>query len=120
MCYIYPNADPVGKISPGQMPRKLRAKLERTEIPDQPTHVDAQEELLRMLSEEFAKAMDKEILEGIFQMNFDENVALLERMYPGQNPHDALRGIGLGDIDLKKEHSLLQKIRSARIDSITD
>ncbi len=82
--------------------------------------MDAQEELSRMLSEEIAKAIDKELFEGVFQMTFDDNVALLERMYPGQNPHDALRGIGLGDIDLKKEHSLLQKIRSARIDSITD
>jgi len=100
------------------MQTKLVPRLQRVDISDFPIHVDAQEELSRMLSEELAKALDKELLEGFFQMNFEENVALIESMYPGQNPYDAIRGIGLGDVDLKMELSLREKIRAARMNSI--
>lgn len=95
----------------------LHAQVGRV-VADPPKGLDAQEELSRMLSEEIAKAIDNMVLKGLLQTRFEENVALLERMFPGQNPHDALRGIGLGDVDLKREQSLLQRIRSARIDSI--
>jgi len=102
------------------MPRKLRAKLERTEIPDPPRGIDYAEELSRILNEEFAKAVDNQIIEELFQISYNDNVALLEKMYPGQDPQDALTAIGLGDVDLKREYSLREKIRAAKINSIID
>jgi hypothetical protein len=102
------------------MPKKMRVKLERTDIPDLPVGIDYAEELSRKLSEEMAKALDNQIIEELFQINYNDNVALLEKMYPGQNPHDALRSIGLGDVDLHKEYSLHEKIRTAKINSITE
>ncbi len=120
MRYIYLNKARTAKNINPPMPKKVKARLERVEISDLPTHVDAEAEISRILNEEFAKSIDQEILEGLFQMTFDENVALLERMYPGQNPYDALRRLGLDGIDLRREVLLAEKVRAARIDSISE
>lgn len=112
MCYIYPNPDPQKE----NMPRKLKAEMCRIEISDLPQNVDAAEEFSRILSEEFAKAIDKEIFDGLLEMTYDDNVALLEKMFPGQGPQDALLRLGLGGLDLKREYSLREKNRKAKID----
>lgn len=75
--------------------------------------------LAAALSEQIAAGIDREIINGLFDMTEEDNLAILERLYPGVPPREALGRLGLGDTDLRMEPSLLEKIRAARIDSIS-
>jgi hypothetical protein len=74
-------------------------------------------DLLSALSQEIADINDTEILDYIKETRLAENLGIMESTFPGADPEETLRRLGVEDVDLAVEGRLREKLRNARIKS---
>lgn len=75
-----------------------------------------EKELINLLSEELAREIDKNIIDGIFEMIEKDNIKIIEKVFPGQDIQSVCERLGIKE--LKKEYNLTEKIRDWKINKI--
>lgn len=73
---------------------------------------------LSELSQEIADMIDMEILDYIMETKLAENMGIMESTFPGMDPGEVLRRLGVDHVDLAVEGRLREKLRCARIRSV--
>lgn len=78
--------------------------------------LDSEQDLLSLVAEELARQIDKDIIDGILEMNEKDNIKLIEKVFPGQNIQSVCERLGIKK--LNKEYNLTEKIRDWKINKI--
>ena len=78
--------------------------------------LDSEQDLLSPVAEELARQIDKDIIDGILEMNEKDNIKLIEKVFPGQNIQSVCERLGIKK--LNKEYNLTEKIRDWKINKI--